>query len=266
MTVQHSPSAHLNSLLIEAGLDPLDIEIGAKFESYLALILRWNARINLTSIRDEEGIPTRHFVESIACARALPSGISSLLDFGSGAGFPGIPIALCRPELEVTLAESQGKKAAFLQEAVRVVGIPARVHLGRAELLQSRFDCVVLRAVDRMHEAAGAGAKLVAGEGWLGLVTSSNELEGLKGAIGSEFEWKSETRLSGAHSTLLALARRSSPSAPEPADIFIECSTWNNSGCLSPKREVFHVEHAVDIPKKKSDSKQEGPKKLSPGI
>ena len=79
----------------------------------------------LTAIRDEEGILTRHFVESIVCARALPAGIATLLDVGSGAGFPGIPIALCRSEIAVTLAESQGKKAAFLQEAVRVLGVAA---------------------------------------------------------------------------------------------------------------------------------------------
>ena len=87
---------------------------------------------------------SRHFVESIACARALPEGISTLLDFGSGGGFPGIPIALCRPEIAVTLAESQGKKAAFLQEAVRVLGSQAKVHAGRAELLTTQFDCVTL--------------------------------------------------------------------------------------------------------------------------
>ena len=94
-----------------------------RFEEYLALILRWNSRMNLTAIRDEEEILARHFVESIACAQHFPEGIGTLLDFGSGAGFPGIPIALCRPEIAVTLAESQSKKAAFLQETVRILGL-----------------------------------------------------------------------------------------------------------------------------------------------
>ena len=101
----------------------MESAVAGRFEDYLSLILRWNARVNLTAIRDEEGILQRHFVESIACARALPADITTLLDFGSGAGFPGIPIALCRPEISVTLAESQGKRAAFLHEAVRVLGI-----------------------------------------------------------------------------------------------------------------------------------------------
>ena len=110
------------------GLGRWTEQTAAKFEAYLSLILRWNTRMNLTAVRTEEAILSVHLVESIACARALPAGISTLLDFGSGAGFPGIPIALCRPEIAVTLAESQGKKAAFLQEAVRVLGITVKVH------------------------------------------------------------------------------------------------------------------------------------------
>jgi 16S rRNA (guanine527-N7)-methyltransferase len=78
----------LNSLLAKAGQDALDTVLYQRFQDYLSLLLRWNARVNLTAIRDEEGIVSRHFVESIACARALPAGIATLLDFGSGAGFP----------------------------------------------------------------------------------------------------------------------------------------------------------------------------------
>src|SRR6202021_1640898 len=143
----------LNAMLTSASLDPLDEVLSARFEDYLALLVKWNGRINLTAIRDEEGVLARHFVESIACAKALPADIGTLLDFGSGGGFPGVPIALCRPEIAVTLAESQGKKAAFLQEAVRVLDLPATVHAGRAESLSGQFDCVTLRAVDRMQQA-----------------------------------------------------------------------------------------------------------------
>jgi 16S rRNA (guanine527-N7)-methyltransferase len=109
----------LNRLLVEAELAPLGVAQTSQFEVYLSLFVRWNSRTNLSSVREPEAILSRHFVESIACARALPSGLSTLLDFGSGGGLPGVPIALCRPEIAVTLAESQGKKAAFLQEAVR---------------------------------------------------------------------------------------------------------------------------------------------------
>ncbi len=197
----------LNVLLAGAGLEPLDTAQGERFAEYCLLLMRWNARVNLTAIREEEGILSRHFVESIACARALPAGIGTLLDFGSGAGFPGIPIALCRPEIAVTLAESQGKKAAFLQEAVRVLGVLASVHSGRAESLGTRFDCVTLRAVDRMPQAVEAAAKLVRPGGWLAPLTTGGEIERLKASAGAGFGWGSTVALPGGEDRLLALAQ-----------------------------------------------------------
>src|SRR5579863_5424608 len=89
----------LRSLMAEWELSPLDQPVIEKFQAYLALILLWNSRMNLTGVRDPGGIVYRHFLESIACAQVLPPEISDLLDFGSGAGFPGIPVALCRPEI-----------------------------------------------------------------------------------------------------------------------------------------------------------------------
>jgi 16S rRNA (guanine527-N7)-methyltransferase len=194
----------LNALLAEAGQPPLGSALAERFEAYLALIIRWNTRINLTSIRDEDGILSRHFVESIVCARALPAGIATLLDFGSGAGFPGIPIALCRPEIAVTLAESQGKKAAFLQEAVRVLGVAANIHSGRAEVLGAGFDCVTLRAVDKMHQAVKAAARLVRPNGWLALMTTGSELARMK-AAGPAFVWRSPIPIPGSEDRVLAL-------------------------------------------------------------
>lgn len=203
-----SAGFRLNVLLGEAGLEPLDDGLAARFEDYLSLLLRWNARINLTAIRDVEGILTRHFVESIACARALPTGIATVLDLGSGAGFPGIPIALCRPEIAVTLAESQGKKAAFLSEAVRVLGLGAKVHSGRAEALHSWFDCVALRAVDRMDMAVQAAARLVRPGGRLAVMTTGNELDSLKNAAGIEFSWVCVVPLPSCADRLLAMGTR----------------------------------------------------------
>jgi 16S rRNA (guanine527-N7)-methyltransferase len=178
----------------------------ARFADYLSLLLRWNARVNLTAVRDEEGILKRHFVESIVCARALPAGIATLLDFGSGAGFPGLPIALCRPEIAVTLAESQGKKAAFLSEAIRVLGVGARVHSGRAETLGAQFDCVTLRAVDKMELAVRASSRLVRPGGWLALMITLAEMNRLKDAAGQEFSWLQSVPLPGGEDRILALA------------------------------------------------------------
>jgi len=203
-----STAERLNHLLASAGLDSLDSVTSARFEGYCALLLRWNARMNLTAIRDVEGILSRHFVESIACARALPKGIATLLDFGSGAGFPGIPIALCRAEIAVTLAESQGKKSAFLREAVRALGIPAIVHSGRAEILMSQFDCVTLRAVDRMGQAVETAAKLVATNGWLALMTTVAEFAELQSKIGTGWVWRDRISPPGSEARVLALGRK----------------------------------------------------------
>jgi 16S rRNA (guanine527-N7)-methyltransferase len=205
-------AARLQALLGVAGLKALDEATAARFAAYLALLQRWNARMNLTAIRDEEGILARHFVESIACAQALPQGIGALLDYGSGAGFPGIPIALCRPEMEVTLAESQSKKAAFLREAARVLGIPVRVHGARAEELEERFDCVVLRAVDRMAEAVKSASVLVRDKGWLAVMTTRGELGAMKRDAGEGFRWAEDVQLPGGEDRTLTLGERYLPS------------------------------------------------------
>lgn len=199
--------ARLNDLLVAAGLPVLQAEVASGFADYLTLLVRWNQTINLTAIRDEEQILERHFVESIACARALPVGIATLLDFGSGAGIPGIPIALIRPEIAVTLAESNGRKAAFLREAARVLDLSVAIHSGRAETMAERFDCVVLRAVDQMKDAVKAAARLVAPGGLLALMTTSNELAALQGAAKRDLNWTSKMLLPRGTNRLLAIAR-----------------------------------------------------------
>ena len=204
-----SSAKSLNHLLAHAGLPTLNEAEERTFEGYLSLFVRWNSRINLSSVREPEEILSRHFVESIACARSLPAGISTLLDFGSGGGFPGVPIAICRPGVRVTLAESQSKKSAFLQETVRTLGITAEVFAGRAETLGRRFDCVTLRAVDNMERAVRAGAQLVNTGGWLALLTTSSDSAALEVAAGKEFEWQPRRRLPLSENRVLALGRRS---------------------------------------------------------
>lgn len=198
----------LNGILAEAGQEALDAALAAGFGAYCALLQHWNARTNLTAIRDEEGILRRHMAESIACARALPAGIASLLDLGSGAGFPGLPIALCRPEIAVTLAESQNKKAAFLREVVRTLEIPVRVHGERAELLAERFDCVTLRAVDRMADAVAAAAGLVTDGGWLAVLTWDGGEERVRAAGGADIAWEGSASLATGTDRVLLLGKR----------------------------------------------------------
>jgi 16S rRNA (guanine527-N7)-methyltransferase len=151
-----------------AGLQTFAPGTAARFETYLGLLLKWNAKLNLTAIREPEDILQRHFLECIFAAQQLPPDIKTLLDFGSGGGFPGIPIALCCPEIHVTLGESQSKKAAFLREAVRTLNLSnATVYGGRVEALRQEFDAVALRAVDKMREACREAVEKVASEGYL---------------------------------------------------------------------------------------------------
>ena len=150
--------AELLAPYVEALALPDDLY--TRLQTYLDLLLRWNARTNLTAIRDPETIVQRQMGESLFAARLLP-GDGTLLDFGSGAGFPGIPLQLALPGLQVTLAESQGKKASFLREMVRVLELSSEVWAKRVELLPAdrQFGVVTLRAVDdsaRMLPVAGS--------------------------------------------------------------------------------------------------------------
>jgi len=121
---------------------------------------------------------------------------------------PGIPIALCRPEIAVTLAESRIKKAAFLEEAVRILEIQAQVWAKRAETLREVFDCVTLRAVDKMPKAIAAALRLVVPNGWLALMTTDADAARLQAAAGAAFRWAEPMRLPGSESRLLALGRK----------------------------------------------------------
>jgi 16S rRNA (guanine527-N7)-methyltransferase len=200
----------LAALLDEAGLTELTPEESSRFATYLELLLWWNARTNLTSVRDSEGILRRHFVECIACARSLPTGVTSVLDFGSGAGFPGIPIAVCRPELEVTLAEAQNKKAAFLNEVVRTLELRAKVFCGRAESMGLTFDCVTLRAVDDMTTAVRAAVELLKPNGHLAVMTTEGSRDQVRSAADSYVRWGAEVPLPFSEQRILILASRSS--------------------------------------------------------
>jgi 16S rRNA (guanine527-N7)-methyltransferase len=141
-------------------------EVLSQLSTYLDLLVKWNRRTNLSAIRDPREMVSRHFGESLFAARHLPAG-RTLLDLGSGAGFPGLPIALALPERAVTLAESQNKKAAFLREAVRTLGVSVEVWGRRVEEMPAdrRFDIVALRAVDRPEAALGLARARLALEG-----------------------------------------------------------------------------------------------------
>lgn len=134
---------------LRAVLDELDLDIPegqfAKLCGHFRLLERWNRRINLTAVRDPAEAARRHYGESAFLHRELPEA-ASLVDVGSGAGFPGLPVAVLRPEAEVTLLEATGKKAAFLREASR--DLPnVTVQASRLADWTGTADWALLRAV-----------------------------------------------------------------------------------------------------------------------
>ena len=138
--------------LIQKELQPwltlFEDQIRNLWEHY-EVLLRWNDRINLTSIPPGEEMVIRHYCESVFFGAHMPgaSGEPSILDMGSGAGFPGVPIAILRPAWRITLLESHQRKAVFLRESTR--GLPnISVLARRAESVPGRFDWVVSRGVD----------------------------------------------------------------------------------------------------------------------
>jgi 16S rRNA (guanine(527)-N(7))-methyltransferase RsmG len=110
------------------------------------MLLRWNRTVNLTSVSGLEEAVERHYCESLFLAASLPPGPLRIADIGSGAGFPGFPVAVLRPECSVTLIESHQRKAVFLREASRALP-NVRVLPKRAEAVGERFDWAISRAV-----------------------------------------------------------------------------------------------------------------------
>lgn len=133
--------------------------------AYLELLLKWNSKLNLTAVRDPEEIITRHFGESLFAARQLfPSADSShsAIDIGSGAGFPGLAIKIAVPSLQVTLIESNHRKATFLREVIRALDLhSATVLAERAEKASVRADLVTFRAIEKFERILPLANSLV---------------------------------------------------------------------------------------------------------
>jgi 16S rRNA (guanine527-N7)-methyltransferase len=188
--------------------------------TYTDLLLRWNARINLTAIRQPEEIVTRHFGESLFAARHLFPGRTHtetdvpicpertsdppardqrpnthdrphLIDVGSGAGFPGIPMKIWAPQIHLTLIESNQKKATFLREVVRTLTLTdINVFAKRAEAHPpNRAGVVTLRAVENFHSALPTAIRLLTPTGHLALLVSEAQLTALY-ALTPDLSWQ----------------------------------------------------------------------------
>ena len=161
----------------------------AKFEKYRDLLLEWNEKFNLTAITDLDEIEEKHFIDSLYACKFIDFSKGKLLDIGSGAGFPGIPLAIAFPKLKVTLLESNGKKVSFLEEVKSQLGLEnVSVINGRAENLKQRdyYDFVTARAVKQLNILAELSLPFVKVHGLLVAYKGSNaetELEEAKSAL-----------------------------------------------------------------------------------
>lgn len=163
-----SPDPHT---ALDAGLASLGLDAACArpLRDYLALLERWNRTYNLTAIRDPGEMVTLHLLDSLSMHTHM-AGVQHLADLGTGAGLPGIPLAIALPGLEVTLVESNGKKARFLREAVRQLGLAnARVAESRAEAVDmpAAFDAITARAMATLGDIIAVGAHLLAPGGRL---------------------------------------------------------------------------------------------------
>lgn len=138
-------------------------ETQARLDAHLALLRRWNAKINLVAKATLAEAQSRHLADSAQLAPLIPDGARTLVDLGSGAGFPGLVLAILRPDLAVTLVDSDARKIAFLREAVRETGAGnVRVHHGRVEALTlPPPDILTARAFAPLESFLSVAAALI---------------------------------------------------------------------------------------------------------
>ena len=159
---------------------------------YVDILLKWNRVTNLTAIRQPEQIVRRHLGESLFAARHLlaPDAAHSVIDVGSGAGFPGVVLKIFAPAVRLTLVESHGKKATFLRELSRSLRLSeVQVVQGRAERLQQRAALVTFRAVEKFESILCTAASLVAPAGRLGALIGAGQLTAAASILPGQ--WKS---------------------------------------------------------------------------
>lgn len=160
---------------LERGLGTLNLELPApsreKLLGYAALLYKWNKTYSLTAMREQDKAVSHHLLDSLSVLPFIHAG--NLLDVGSGGGMPGIPVALARPDLRVTLLDSNSKKTAFLQQAAIELGLSnISVHCGRVEQYHppQGFAAIVSRAFSELADFVSLSRHLLAADGrWLAM-------------------------------------------------------------------------------------------------
>lgn len=166
--------------ILQRGASQFDLTLSEvqlrTFEQYYQELVAWNEKINLTRIIALDEVVSKHFLDSLSVAMVLPQIDSplSIIDVGSGAGFPGIPLKIARPDLAVTLLEATGKKTKFLQHVVETLALTTtKVVTARAEEVgqlaahRAQYDVAIARAVSRLAVLVEYLLPLVKVGGWV---------------------------------------------------------------------------------------------------
>ena len=160
---------------LQMGLQQMQIELSAeqqqKLLDYVALLLKWNSTYNLTALRQEDQMLSHHVLDSLTLLPYL-DGINNLIDVGSGGGMPGIPTAICRPDIQITLLDSNSKKTSFLSQAVIELGLSnVKVITGRVEAAEGIvFDAITSRAFAELRDFVTLTPQLLGENGrWLAM-------------------------------------------------------------------------------------------------
>ncbi len=203
---------------------------------YIDILQRWNQKVSLTAIRDPQEMVARHFGESLFAAEQLfgpgpnladcsqlaiasndsaqsalrisvPSAALHVVDVGSGAGFPGIPLKIWAPAIRLTLVESTQKKATFLREVVRTLSLmDVEVYSGRAEQFAETADVVTMRAVERFASVLPTAARLVRPGGRIALLIGQKQFASAK-KIMAGADWGEPHRIPQSESRVVAIGR-----------------------------------------------------------
>ena len=170
----------------ELGLDLLPAQLD-QLMAYLGLIQKWNKVYNLTAVRDPQEMLTHHLLDSLTAiaplVRHTQGRITKVLDVGSGGGLPGIVLAICRPELDVSCVDTVGKKAAFIQQVAATLKLPnlRGIH-ARVETLTGPFDVICCRAFASLPDFVNWSRSALAGQGvWMAMKGKhpQGEIDGL---------------------------------------------------------------------------------------
>ncbi len=202
----------------EAGEEPASLTTVQlhSISTYIDILIRWNASVNLTAVRDPEQIVTRHFGESLFAARHLfprdapaTDNPFAVADLGSGAGFPGLPIKLWEPHVSLTLIESNHKKVAFLREITRALILTdINILPVRAETLPAlAYDVVTLRAVEHFQSILPIAANLLAAAGRLAVLIGDSQVVPAQSSL-PHLNWASPIPIPLSRSRVLLVGQR----------------------------------------------------------